>query len=183
MVTLLAVGFAAWLIGLPSAARTLRIAAAIIIALAGMASGAAMLTGTPSPARPPETGGSGPQAEAFTQARLNSLLAEKKPVFVNLTAAWCITCKVNERVALNSERIADAFRQRGITYLKGDWTSANPEITAILKSFGRAGVPLYLLYSGAPDRAPQVLPQLLTESIVLDHVAELSSPLKQAKGD
>ena len=73
---------------------------------------------------------------------------------------------------------------RGITYLKGDWTSANPEITAMLQSFGRAGVPLYLLYSGAPGAAPRVLPQLLTESMVLDHVAELPSlPLQQAKGE
>jgi thiol:disulfide interchange protein DsbD len=104
-------------------------------------------------------------------------------VYDNLTAARCITCKVNERVALSSERVAGAFKDRGIVYLKGDWTSANPEITAVLQSFGRAGVPLYLLYSGRQDSPPQVLPQLLTESIVLGRLAELPSPpLKQAKG-
>jgi thiol:disulfide interchange protein/DsbC/DsbD-like thiol-disulfide interchange protein len=184
MVTILAVGFAGWLLGLPSGARVLRITAALVIALAGIASSAAMLTGAPQAGATTEaSSGSGPRSEAFTQNRLDALLAENKPVFVNLTAAWCITCKVNERVALNSGRIAAAFKQHGVTYLKGDWTLANPEISAMLQSFGRAGVPLYLLYSGAPGSAPQILPQLLTESIILGRVEELPSSLKQAKGD
>ena len=86
--------------------------------------------------------------EPFTQARLDELKAQGRPVFVNLTAAWCITCKVNERVALKSGEVAEAFQAAGITYLKGDWTKPNPEITALLEHFGRAGVPLYLFYPG-----------------------------------
>jgi thiol:disulfide interchange protein/DsbC/DsbD-like thiol-disulfide interchange protein len=184
MVTLLVVAFAAWLFGLSGGPRSIAKAAALIVAIAGLAGGAVMLSGAqPSTGTTGTTAESGPPAEAFTQARLDGLLAEGKPVFVNFTAAWCITCKVNERVALRSDRLAEAFRQRGITYLKGDWTNANPEITAMLNSFGRAGVPLYLLYSGVPGSQPQVLPQLLTESMVLGRVAELSpSPLKQANG-
>ena len=184
MVTLLVVAFAAWLYGLTGGPRGIAKAAALIVAIAGLAGGAAMLSGAqPATGTGAATMDSGPPAEAFTQARLDGLLAEGKPVFVNFTAAWCITCKVNERVALRSDRLAEAFRQRGITYLKGDWTNANPEITAMLNSFGRAGVPLYLLYSGVPGSQPQVLPQLLTESMVLGRVAELSpSPLKQANG-
>jgi thiol:disulfide interchange protein/DsbC/DsbD-like thiol-disulfide interchange protein len=184
MVTLLVVAFAAWLYGLSGGPRGIAKAAALIVAVAGLAGGAAMLSGAqPATGTGAATTDSGPPAEAFTQARLDGLLAEGKPVFVNFTAAWCITCKVNERVALRSDRLAEAFRQRGITYLKGDWTNANPEITAMLNSFGRAGVPLYLLYSGVPGSQPQVLPQLLTESMVLGRVAELSpSPLKQANG-
>jgi thiol:disulfide interchange protein len=184
MVTLLVVAFAAWLFGLSGGPRGIAKAAALVVAIAGLAGGAAMLSGAqPATGTGAATTDSGPPAEAFTQARLDGLLAEGKPVFVNFTAAWCITCKVNERVALRSDRLAEAFRQRGITYLKGDWTNANPEITAMLNSFGRAGVPLYLLYSGVPGSQPQVLPQLLTESMVLGRVAELSpSPLKQANG-
>jgi thiol:disulfide interchange protein DsbD len=88
---------------------------------------------------------------------------------VNLTAAWCITCNVNERVALRSSAVVQAFQARGIAYLKGDWTKANPEITAFLEHFGRAGVPLYLFYPGQ-GAEPRVLPQLLTAGLVLDGI-------------
>ena len=90
-------------------------------------------------------------------------------MFVNLTAAWCITCKVNERVALKTNAVTQAFRSGGITYLKGDWTRANPEITDLLKSFDRAGVPLYLFYPGH-GQEPRVLPQILTSGLVLDEI-------------
>ncbi len=98
---------------------------------------------------------------------------------MNLTAAWCITCKVNERVALKSSEVAQAFQDNGIVYLKGDWTKANPEITALLEHFGRAGVPLYLFYPGHGAQ-PHVLPQILTAGAVLDEIktqAALFNPL------
>jgi thiol:disulfide interchange protein DsbD len=109
------------------------------------------------------------KAEPFTQNRLDELNAQGRPVFVNLTAAWCITCKVNERVALRSSAVVQAFHAGGIAYLKGDWTKANPEITALLEHFGRAGVPLYLFYPGQ-GAEPRVLPQLLTAGLVLDGI-------------
>jgi thiol:disulfide interchange protein DsbD len=108
-------------------------------------------------------------AEPFTQSRLDALKAEGRPVFVNLTAAWCITCKVNERVALKSPIVAQAFLSGGVAYLKGDWTRANPEITELLRRFGRAGVPLYLFYPGS-GQEPRVLPQILTAGLVLDEI-------------
>ena len=107
--------------------------------------------------------------EAYSPARLDTLLSEGKPVFVNLTAAWCITCKVNEQVALSSARIADAFAGAGITYLKGDWTNRDPEITRLLEAHQRSGVPLYLFYAPG-SRTPAVLPQVLTEDIVLSAI-------------
>ena len=107
--------------------------------------------------------------EPFTKARLDELRAEGRPVFVNLTAAWCITCKVNERVALKTTAVTQAFRSGGITYLKGDWTRANPEISDLLKSFDRAGVPLYLFYPGH-GQEPRMLPQILTAGLVLDEI-------------
>jgi thiol:disulfide interchange protein/DsbC/DsbD-like thiol-disulfide interchange protein len=112
--------------------------------------------------------------EPFTQARLNELQGQGRPVFVNLTAAWCITCKVNERVALRSNAVVQAFQAGGIVYLKGDWTRANPEITDLLQRFGRAGVPLYLFYPGR-GAEPHVLPQLLTTGVVLDEIKTQSA--------
>jgi len=104
--------------------------------------------------------------EPFTTQRLSVLQAEGKPVFVNLTAAWCVTCLVNERLALDSAAVRDAFAERHVTSLKGDWTNQNPEITEFLQEFGRSGVPLYLLYTGKGE--PLVLPQILTAASVLD---------------
>ena len=104
--------------------------------------------------------------ERFTAQRLAALQAEGKPIFVNLTASWCVTCLINERVALDSEAVRRAFAERGIVLLKGDLTNQNPEITQFLQQFGRSGVPLYLLYTGKGE--PVLLPQILTAASVLD---------------
>jgi thiol:disulfide interchange protein DsbD len=119
---------------------------------------------TPAAARPGEAAG-----EPWSEARLAALRAEGRPVFVNLTAAWCITCKVNERVALATEGVQRAFAERGITTLTGDWTRGDAAITAVLRAHQRDGVPLYLFYP-ARGGAPVVLPQILTEGIVLQAI-------------
>lgn len=107
--------------------------------------------------------------EPFSRARLDALLESKRPVFVNLTAAWCITCAVNEATSLSRPSVVAAMKAKGITSLKGDWTNQNPEITRLLEEHGRSGVPLYLLYAGGG--APRILPQILTEGTVLDALA------------
>jgi thiol:disulfide interchange protein/DsbC/DsbD-like thiol-disulfide interchange protein len=108
-------------------------------------------------------------AEAWTPAKLDTLRAEGRPVFVNFTADWCVSCKLNERVALTSARVAAAFAAHNVAYLKGDWTRPDPAIDAALEAHGRAGVPLYLYY--APGAAePVVLPQFLSESLMLQTV-------------
>lgn len=109
---------------------------------------------------------------AYTPATLENALSGNTAVFVNMTAAWCITCKVNEQVALNHHSVKTAISDNNIAYLKGDWTSMDSSITQYLKSFGRNGVPLYVYYP-APDASgnraePEVLPQILTPDIVLD---------------
>ncbi|MGE0667574.1 MAG: protein-disulfide reductase DsbD family protein [Sphingomonadales bacterium] len=110
-------------------------------------------------------------AEPFEQARLDAYRSAGEPVFVNMTAAWCITCLANERVALSTDEVAAEFRNRGIRYLKGDWTRRDAKITKILTDYGRSGVPLYLYF--APGRAQAVvLPQLLTPDIVLDAIGQ-----------
>jgi thiol:disulfide interchange protein DsbD len=92
-------------------------------------------------------------------------------VFINVTADWCITCLANEKVALSSDAVEAAFRERGIVYLKGDWTNADPELTRLLWEHGRSGVPLYLFYPARAGSAPAVLPQLLTPATVLEAIA------------
>jgi thiol:disulfide interchange protein DsbD len=105
-------------------------------------------------------------AEVYSAARVEALRAEGRPVFVNFTAAWCITCLMNERVALGTEEVKAAFAQSNVAYLKADWTNRDPAITAALASFGRNGVPLYVVYPTGRG-APMVLPQLLTPGAVL----------------
>ncbi len=106
-------------------------------------------------------------SEPYSSARLAALRAEGKPVFVNLTAAWCVSCLYNERVALSTESVAQAFKATGTTYLVGDWTNQNPEISALLKTHGREGVPLYLYFPPGGGQ-PKILPQILTQSLMLE---------------
>jgi thiol:disulfide interchange protein len=110
--------------------------------------------------------GAGQGWEAYSPARLAALREQGKPVFINLTAAWCITCLVNEKVALSQDGFKDVLTAGGITYLKGDWTNQDPQISALLKQFGRSGVPLYLFYPAGARSQALVLPQILTQDIV-----------------
>ena len=95
-------------------------------------------------------------------------------VFVNITAAWCLTCLVNERVALRTPAVEDVFARKGVVMLKADWTRRDPVITQVLGTFGRNGVPLYLFYpAGGATREPAVLPQILSERILIDATKEV----------
>jgi thiol:disulfide interchange protein DsbD len=104
--------------------------------------------------------------EPYSPEKLASLQADGKPVFVDYTAAWCVSCQVNERVVLSTRPVAEAMKKDGVTYLKADWTKRDPVIAAELAKFGRAGVPLYLVY-GAHGGEPQVLPAILTQGLVV----------------
>ena len=108
-------------------------------------------------------------SEMFSAARLAALRAEGRPVFVDMTAAWCVTCLVNERVAIRTDAVRQAFDAARVAYLKGDWTRKDPEITAFLRAHGRDGVPLYV-YFPPGGAAPRVLPQLLTAGTILDGI-------------
>ncbi|MEO7493358.1 MAG: thioredoxin family protein [Massilia sp.] len=104
--------------------------------------------------------------QPYQPATLAALRAQGKPVFVNLTAAWCITCLVNERVALSRPAFRTLLADEGIAYLKGDWTNQDAQIGALLKQFGRSGVPLYVFYPPGAQSKAVVLPQILTQDIV-----------------
>jgi thiol:disulfide interchange protein len=108
--------------------------------------------------------------ERFSRDRLNQAVAAGRPVFVDFTAAWCITCLVNERVALETAATRHAFEQAGVVKLKGDWTNRDAEITSLLKDLGRAGVPLYLFWAPGAAR-PKILPQVLTEAMILSELS------------
>lgn len=105
-------------------------------------------------------------AEPFSPERLAELRAEGRPVLVNMTAAWCLTCLVNEGNALAGAGFEATLARNDVAYLKGDWTRRDPVITTYLKSFERSGVPLYVVYPATGE--PVLLPQLLTEGIVSD---------------
>ena len=102
--------------------------------------------------------------QAYSPVLLTKLLKDKEPVFVNVTAAWCITCQVNDTLVLSRRSVLDAFKRSGVTILKADWTNQDPNITAFLEKFNRQGVPLYVLYSKAGTT--KILPQLLTRSVI-----------------
>ncbi|HEX4668319.1 MAG TPA: protein-disulfide reductase DsbD domain-containing protein [Chthoniobacterales bacterium] len=106
----------------------------------------------------------------FSPERLQAELAAGHTVFLDFTAAWCITCKYNEAAVLESAAVKSAFARHKIVKMKADWTNADPVITKTLKQFGRVGVPLYVLYPAATPNQPVVLPELLTQALVLDHL-------------
>ncbi|MCB1741060.1 MAG: thioredoxin family protein, partial [Gammaproteobacteria bacterium] len=116
----------------------------------------------------------GVEPAVFSPAALSALRDADRPVFLNMTADWCITCLVNERVALSSAAVSERMREKGVVYMKGDWTNHDPDISATLNAFGRSGVPLYVLYPPASSgRQPILLPQLLTASTVLEALDRL----------
>ncbi|HEX3848817.1 MAG TPA: protein-disulfide reductase DsbD domain-containing protein [Steroidobacteraceae bacterium] len=113
--------------------------------------------------------------QAYDPAELAKLTAAGRPVLVNFTASWCLTCLVNERNAFSDDSVRKTFADRHVVLMKGDWTRRDPVITRALAAFGRAGVPLYVVYNGRPDSPePVVLPQILTPGIVASAFADAS---------
>jgi thiol:disulfide interchange protein DsbD len=174
---LLALG--AWLIGGGQAERMagkrgrLHLTAGVVALLLA---GAALLTAAQAPVSQPEAAasrpGAGPAAAPWSTAAVEAALAAGRPVLVNFTADWCVTCKINERTSLGSAGVTAALERSNAVYLVGDWTRRDDAITAELQRHGRSGVPLYLLYSpGAPE--PRILPQLLTEGVIIDALKEV----------
>jgi thiol:disulfide interchange protein DsbD len=112
--------------------------------------------------------------QPYDPAQVARLNAEGRPLLVNFTASWCLTCLINERNAFADSAVQEVFRAKGVTLMKGDWTNRDPVITQALAAFGRAGVPLYLVYNAkAGSAVPVVLPQLLTANIVQSAFADV----------
>ncbi len=165
LAAMIALALAAWLWSvtrnLAARGRGVGALAALVILVAGVY-GVSLLQG--ATAAPVSRGAKA--GEPFTAEKLAALRAENRPVFVDATAAWCITCLVNEEAVLSRDGVRSAFATRNVAYLIADWTNQDPQVTALLKDNGRSGVPLYLYYAPGAT-APIILPQILTESGVL----------------
>jgi thiol:disulfide interchange protein len=107
----------------------------------------------------------------FSQAAVETTLAAGQPVFVDFTAAWCVSCQVNKRAVLNTGATEAAFASAKVKLMRADWTKRDPEITKALAALGRNGVPVYVLMR--PGKEPIVLPELLTHQIVKSALAKL----------
>jgi len=167
----LILGFCCWIYGISTNGATNRAKLVLLPFVLLVAAGSIFYLGKRIQHLPPV--GVSPATQGgidwvpYTPAALNTLLKEKKPVLLDFTASWCLTCQFNERTAINVPAVRKILQERGITAMKGDWTNADPDITAALKSFGRVGVPLAIYYPAEGDRKPVVLPELLTERIVV----------------
>lgn len=154
----------------------------------GMGAGAAiMLTATvvavvassqPLPAESPVTAtASSERWQPFTRARFDSLQQARRVVFVDYSAAWCLSCQVNERLVLDTDATQRAFANAGIITMRADWTRRDASITEMLSRHGRSGVPLYVLYPADPQQRPIILPTVLTNSHVMDGIRGVTTPV------
>jgi thiol:disulfide interchange protein DsbD len=151
--------------GMPSiSARGRALARAAAIALAVSAVAVAW-PGESARARAPA---SDQRWQPYSPAALRAAQAAGKPVFVDFTAAWCVTCQVNKRLVLESEPIRRGFEQKHVTLLRADWTNRDADIAAALARLGRSGVPVYALYAADAGASPHLLPEILTRDLVRD---------------
>jgi thiol:disulfide interchange protein DsbD len=112
--------------------------------------------------------------EPFSPERLSAYRAAGKPVLLDFTAEWCVSCKVNERLVLRTKEVQNHIRELGVVPMKADWTNHDAGITQALAEFGRSGIPFYVLYGRTPNAAGIELPTVLTTSSVLHALATLS---------
>ncbi|HEY5072804.1 MAG TPA: protein-disulfide reductase DsbD domain-containing protein [Caulobacteraceae bacterium] len=186
LAAIVVMGAGAWIFGLAQRRRAAGAGATSLLALAAVAGVLclALITvgrkGSPLPV-PGRSTAAAITSEPYSAQRLAALRAQGRPVLVNFTAAWCVTCQVNERLALSSQAVAAAFRRSGAAYLVADWTNHDPVIAKALAEQGRIGVPLYLVY-GAGGGAAKVLPQILTPRAVVEALdwARLNSSSSRA---
>jgi len=184
LVTLVAVAFVLW------AWRTYRVGASraySVVAAVGLAATAyvawPLFAGTPehdaqTSASARATAGAGDQWQAWSPARVSELTSAGKAVFVDFTAAWCVTCQVNKRLVLNDAGVRDAFADRGVELVRADWTRRDPVIGQALGALGRQGVPVYVLYR--PGKEPLLLPEVLQKQTVLDALATIDGGAPKA---
>jgi thiol:disulfide interchange protein DsbD len=116
--------------------------------------------------------------QPWSEDAVGRALASGHPVFVDFTASWCLSCQVNERVALTRPEVMQAFKEHNVILLKADWTREDEAITHALEGLGRNGVPTYVLYSPGQSN-PELLPEVLTPGIVTDALAKLPKAATQ----
>ncbi len=180
---LLAASFGTWLYNKLGGLEATRRRKAVLLAVALAIAGATMYFVTwPSVKGGNWTSANTPSApgavtwEPFTKDAVDKHLKDGKVVFIDFTASWCQTCKVNEATVLASTAVTDAFKAKGVVTMQADWTLSNPEITQLLAKFGRAGVPLYVVLSPHRPTQPIVLPTILSNQAVIKAIEDASRP-------
>ncbi len=174
--SLLLLAVAGWVLGRwPTRRGPGLVAMAILLGAVGLCAwGLPMLTSPVSEAQAPGAGGSaGQNWKPWSQAGVDAARAAGEPVFVDFTASWCLSCQVNERVALRTDAVQQAFAAKHVALFKADWTAHDDAITQALAGLGRSGVPTYVLYAPGTNGAGTVLPEVLTPGIVLDALKKL----------
>lgn len=121
--------------------------------------------------------------QPYSKSLVNELRSAGRPVLVDFTADWCITCKANEAVAMSRQGFKDAVIKHNVALVRGDWTYEDPNISAVLAEFGRSGVPLYLIYPADLSKQPELLPQLLTQAMVIAAIERASGSTGLAQGE
>jgi thiol:disulfide interchange protein DsbD len=178
LVSFLLLAIAGWFLGRWPAQRWATSIAAVI--LLGVVSVAVFAPGKLAAA--PETPAVGQAKvgwEPWSAETVGRYQAEGRPVFVDFTASWCLSCQVNERVALSQPEVQKAFADAKVALLRADWTRHDEAITQALTALDRSGVPTYALYSPG-EKSPQVLPEVLTPGIVTNAISKLTSAKTQS---
>ncbi|MBX9952992.1 MAG: thioredoxin family protein [Candidatus Obscuribacterales bacterium] len=174
LIFLLAASFSSWLVGRFSMFETRKLKKTLVwIAALGVPAALFFWQVLPAFSAKANTPTSG---QMFSQESVEKALKNGKIVFVDFTAAWCLTCQVNESGVLRDAEVLKAMEHHDVIVLKADWTNGDPEITKALKSHQRSGVPLYLVYSPHRPNAPVILPEILTKSAVLDALEQACQP-------
>ena len=180
LAAMLAVGFAGWIVSAwPSHAVSAR-SRGLTRTLAGfgLAAAAALVVLGAGQTAPAAAESSEENWAPYSAAAVEAARAAGQPVFVDFTAAWCLTCQVNKRVALHTESVDAAFESQNVARFRADWTNRDPAITQALADLGRSGVPVYAFYPPDAD-APTLLPEVLTPQLVVDALESASPPVAQ----
>jgi thiol:disulfide interchange protein DsbD len=168
------VSLASWLYGLAQHGPARRKPLLVSMALASLVVGGALtlrFSDAPASAGPVELG----SAKPWDEASVAKALSEGRPVFVDFTADWCLTCKFNEQTVLSTDAVRAAFEKHKVALFVADWTRQDARIRATLQKHGRAGVPMYLVYAPGRPEAPELLPEVITQQRVIDAVAQAAA--------
>jgi thiol:disulfide interchange protein len=174
LASFLLLAIAGWFLGRWPAKRWSTVVAALIVLCViamGVLAPAKLAVASETSAAPEASG----LWQPWSQAAISRSLAAGQPVFVDFTAKWCLSCQVNERVALSQPEVEQAFQARNVVLMRADWTRHDEAITQALTALGRSGVPAYALYTPGQSE-PQLLPEVLTPGIVTDALNALPKP-------
>ena len=192
LVAFLLLAIAGWCLGRwPGRWSAAVVASAVLLAAIGTSVWAVRAFGVQAASAMPATSRNGSQAQVpgevaewqpFTPELLARNRSEGRPVFVDFTASWCLSCQVNERLILSRSDVRQRLHDSGAALLRADWTNQDPDITKALAALGRSGVPTYAIYPADPAGAAHVLPEVLTPGIVLDALNSLGNAQRQSAG-